>query len=390
MKNQDGIIVDAPLRKVEAGEVLAGVQVCPAGDWPAASGNQHCTEEALNRVAERWKAEGAPEVLVDFEHRAEQGGTSDTTAAAWASGFRVEPGRGLVADFRMTDAGAEAVSNRRLRFLSVAWLVDKATREPLKITSIALTNKPNIPVAPVLNRKDASGHEHGEDGKFAGGGAGGGSTKGQKGEEGKNGQTAQRSNGQTDFDEKGERVNPDDEAAAQRRDPEGEALPKDWDPFGLRGKKNVKNKEPEEPAERNANMDKLKELLGLPAEATDDEVAAAVKSLVDAKAAAEAEKADREAEAFAEANKAKCDKDVLKAQFLANREVATALVAGIPEPAAKEEPPAQQILNKGEAKTPAAVDVVAELNKLPAGKARVEFVAAHAAELAAAAKNQGS
>lgn len=301
MKNQDGIVLDAPMRKVEAGEVLPGVQVCPAGEWPAASGNQHCTEEALNRVAERWKAEGAAEVLVDFEHRAEQGGTSDTTAAAWANNFRVEPGRGLVADFRMTDAGAEAVSNRRLRFLSVAWLVNKATREPLKITSIALTNKPNIPVAPVLNRKE----------------------------------------------------------------PEGENL---------------------EQANERTNMDELKKILGLGDGATDEDVASAVKALVEAKAAAEAEKAEQEAEAFAEANKAKCDKDVLKAQFLANREVATALVAGIPSPAAKAEPPAQQILNKGEAKTPAATDVVAELNKLPAGKARVEFVAAHAAELAAAAQ----
>ena len=85
-------------------------------------------------------------------------------------------------------------------------------------------------------------------------------------------------------------------------------------------------------------------------------------------------------------NKAKCDKAVLKAQYLANKEVASALVAAIPAPAAKPEPPAQQILTKGAAKAPQRDDVVAELNKLPAGKARVEFVKAHAAELAAAAK----
>ena len=53
----------------------------------------------------------------------------------------------------MTDLGAEAVSNRRLRFLSVAWFVNKETHEPMVIRSIALTNKPNIPVAPVLNRE---------------------------------------------------------------------------------------------------------------------------------------------------------------------------------------------------------------------------------------------
>lgn len=309
MKNQAEIVLNAlePLRTVAAGEVVSGVQVCPVGDWPNGGRNQHCTEEVLNRVAARWRAEGSPEVLVDFEHRAEEKSvTSDTSAAAWASNFRVEPGRGLVADFRMTDVGAEAVSNRRLRYLSVAWDVDRKSREPLKINSIALTNKPNIPVEPVLNKE-----------------------------------------------------------------PTGE---------------DVKNTEPGEPAERNEKMNELKQVLGLPEDADEAAVLSAVKALQEAKAAAEAEKAEREAEAFAEENKAKCDKAVLKAQFLANKAVATALVGGIPAPAAKEEPPAQQILNKTEAKTPGTDDVVAQLNKLPAGKARVEFVSAHAAELAAASK----
>lgn len=305
MKNQAEIVLNAlePLQTVAAGDVVAGVQVCPVGDWPRPNGgqNQHCTVEALNRVVERWKAEGAKEVLVDFEHQAEQGGTSDTSAAAWASNFRVEPDRGLVADFRMTDVGAKAVCNRRLRFLSVAWLLNKATLEPLRITSIALTNKPNIPVEPVLNRQDTAGD---------------------------------------DLEQGTERTNMD--------------------------------------------IKELAALLGLGETATAEDVTAAVKSLLASKAAAEKEKAEQEAEAFAEENKAKCDKDVLKAQYLANKEVASALVAGIPAPAEKK--PAQQILNKAEAKTPAAADVVAELNKLPAGKARVDYVTAHAAEFAAASK----
>lgn len=291
-------------KTVAAGETVRNVQICPVGDWPNGGKNQHCTEAALNRLVAQWRAEGSPEVLVDFEHRAEEKSvTSDTSAAAWASNFRVEPGRGLVADFRMTDVGAEAVSNRRLRFLSVAWDVDRESREPLKINSIALTNKPNIPVDPVLNKK-----------------------------------------------------------------PTGE---------------DVKNTEPGDPAERNEKMNELKKIIGLPEDADEAAVLSAVKVLQEAKAAAEAEKAEQEAETFAELNKAKCDKAVLKAQYLANKEVATALVAAIPAPEAM---PAQQILNKGAAKDPQRDDVVAELNKLPAGKARVEFVKAHAAELAAAAK----
>ncbi len=133
-------------------------------------------------------------------------------------------------------------------------------------------------------------------------------------------------------------------------------------------------------------MEKLKELLGLGPEATDDDVAAAVKALQDKVAESDRAAAEREAEEFAEANKAKADRNVLKAQFLANREVAKALVAAIPEPKAPET--AQRLLNKSDAKTPEAADIVKELNKLPAGKARADFVMAHAAELAAAGDNQ--
>lgn len=293
-----------PDRTVAAGETIEGVQLCPFGDWPNGGRPQRCTPEALENVARAWRDGGSREILVDFEHNAEQGGTSDTSAAAWATNLRVDPERGLVADFRMTDAGAAAVSNRRLRFLSVAWLVDRATREPLRLTSVALTNKPNIPVDPVLNR-----------------------------------------------------------------DPD----PVNQDVGDTTGKG--------KPA-----MEELKKLLGLAADAGDDEVVAAAKALRDRLDALEAQAKDAEAEAFAESNKAKCDKAVLKAQYLANREVAEAMVAGIPEPKAPEAP--QQVLNKGAARTPGKADVVAELNRLPAGKARADFVMAHAAELAAAGDNQ--
>lgn len=136
------------------------------------------------------------------------------------------------------------------------------------------------------------------------------------------------------------------------------------------------------------DIKELAALLGLDDNATAEDVKAAVQALLEAKAEAEKEKNECEAEAFAEENKAKCDKAVLKAQYLANKEVAKALVAAIhaapaAPPAAK---PAQKLLNKADAKTPDKDDVVAQLNKLPAGKARVEFVAAHAAELAEAAK----
>ena len=288
---------------VAPGEVIENVQICPVGDFPNGGHNQHCTLEAFENVVATWKKLGSKEILVDFEHKCEAGGTSDTSAAAWATNLRVDNKLGLVADFKMTDLGAEAVSNRRLRFLSVAWFVNKETHEPMVIRSIALTNKPNIPVAPVLNREPS-------------------------------------------------------------------------------GVINVEEK-------KGPNMDKIKEALGLSPDATEEEILAAIEEAKKAKEEAaelkaNAEKAalDAEAEKFAEENKAKCDKAVLKAQYIANKEVAKALVAAIPTPKA----PVQTILNKGTSDAPKVAltlnkeDARAQMASLPAEK-RAEFYQNHKAEI---------
>lgn len=287
------------VKTVKPGETIENVQICPVGDFPNGDRNQHCTLEALENVVAKWKEDGEKEVLVDFEHNSEAGGTSDTSAAAWVSNLRADKERGLVGDFKLTDLGAEAISNRRLRFLSVAWLVNKETREPMVIRSIALTNKPNIPVAPVLNRE---------------------------------------TNGVINVEEK-----------------------------------------------KGPTMDKLKEALGLSADATEEDILAAVQEALKAKeevaelkANAEKAKLEAEAEEFAEKNKAKCDKAVLKAQFIANKEVAVALVAGIPEVKA----PAQKILNKGPATPELKLnkeDARSQMAALPPAE-RAAYFKAHASE----------
>ena len=254
--------VNLPDREVKPGEIIANVQICPIGDFPNGDRNQHCTVEALRNVVKDWTDRGSKEILVDFEHNSEsKDPNSDTSAAAWVSNVRVDPERGLVGDFKLTDVGAEAISNRRLRFLSVSWFVNKETREPIRITSIALTNKPNIPVDPVLNK-----------------------------------------------------------------DPEPD-------------NKNVEDKEKSE-------MDKIKEALGLAPEATEEQVLEAITAMVKANKDAQQAALEKEAEDFAEKNSKKCNKDVLKAQYLANKEFAMALVAGIPDA------PATHVVNKSDAKTP--------------------------------------
>ena len=273
---------------VQPGEVLSAVQLCPFGNFPGEKSMQVCDRQAFEQLISDWRTNGAKEILMDLEHQSEVDRIdSDTRAAAWISNLAIDDERGLVGDVKFTDQGAEAVSNRRLRFLSCTWYTNKQGR-PMKMTTVALTNKPNIPVAPILNK----------------------SVEKLSGCEVEKSSTSQPLNTSTSQHTKGSEM----------------------------------------------DIEKLKQALGLPAEATEEQVLAAIKEGQDAKAKAaelqaNAEKAALEAEAedFAEKNSKKCNKEVLKAQYIANKDVAKALVAGIPDGSA---PAPQKILNKGGAEKP--------------------------------------
>lgn len=122
------------------------VQVSPFGEFEKDGVTQICDEAAFQKVLENF---GGREVLVDFDHGAETGGS--TVAAAWLSELRLDPEKGLMGRMRLTSAGAEAVEGREYRFLSPCWTVG-ADGRPEQLISVGLTNKPNIPVRALLNR----------------------------------------------------------------------------------------------------------------------------------------------------------------------------------------------------------------------------------------------
>jgi len=287
---------------VKTGDVLKAVQLCPFGEWPNGGTAQKCDEAAFHNLVDSWRRAGAREVICDFEHRFEDPSlTSDTSAAAWISNLAVDGERGLVGDLKLTDAGAAAISSRRLRFLSPVWELDPDGR-PARLRSVALTNKPNIPVACVLNRAPQP-------------------------------------------------VN-----------------------------------QPVEETKEN-QMDRLKELLGLAADASDENVVAAVTALQDQVAKANKEKEDAEAESFAEEHKAVCNKEALKKAYLLNKEAAQGIVAGLAKP---DKPAAPVIANKPAlaslGKTPevkankSAADARAEMAALPPAE-RAKYCKEHAAEI---------
>ena len=137
------------------------VQLSPFGEFVLRDGGkksgvtQHCSKAAFEAMVANWKAMGARDILVDVDHASATGGS--TEAAAWAKNLRVEED-GLCADFELTPRGRELVEGRRYRFVSPGWtLADDGT--PLAICSVALTNRPNLPVKPVVNADETGGQD---------------------------------------------------------------------------------------------------------------------------------------------------------------------------------------------------------------------------------------
>lgn len=103
--------------------------------------------KAAQAVIARFTALGL-ELPLDYEHQtlknAENG--LPAPAAGWITGLTYEPGVGLLADVRWTDAGGDYVAKGEYKYLSPVFPFDKQTGEVLSLHSVALTNKPGLNV----------------------------------------------------------------------------------------------------------------------------------------------------------------------------------------------------------------------------------------------------
>ena len=137
------------------------VQLSPFGEFELRDGGeldgvvQHCSREAFAALVENWKAAGSPDVLVDVDHASAHG--VSTEAAAWCNALEVADD-GLYGAFNLTPRGRELVENRAYRFVSPGWALSK-DGTPLHLISVALTNRPNLPVRPVVNSGVAGGRD---------------------------------------------------------------------------------------------------------------------------------------------------------------------------------------------------------------------------------------
>lgn len=114
---------------------------------------QELDEDSLKKIADSLNASGR-EILVDRDHSSAKSGLDrDTAAQGWASEFEVREGQGLFGKIKWSDLGKKLVENRVFRWLSPVFKIDRQTRKPVDMQSIALTNTPSqMLLKPVLNQ----------------------------------------------------------------------------------------------------------------------------------------------------------------------------------------------------------------------------------------------
>lgn len=129
------------------------VQLSPFGEYPqtgddGAEIKQICDAYAFRRIVEQFRP---GEIPVDYDHAIESDDCS-TRAAAWITRLWIDDDDGLMGTLALTPSGEDAVLGREYRYLSPAWILAEDGR-PEKLVSVALTNRPNLPVAPVINAR---------------------------------------------------------------------------------------------------------------------------------------------------------------------------------------------------------------------------------------------
>ena len=234
--------ISAPLPDTVAEGKPFVIQVAPRGEYPQwidDPGNPDKQIEVVqildDKAMDAMVGNFSDKVLVDADHSSEI--SSDTSAMGWVTKLFVDPDDGLMAEIEPTSEGVEKINGKVYRFVSGAWILDDDNR-PTRLVSIGLTNKPNLPVHPLINAQGATPDKKDMLG------ADGGMTENGPGNAG-------------------------DATDAPDQDAQGTPEPEPGHEVSEKTENQGK-----------VNMDKIKEMLGLAPEATDEEAYAAIDALL--------------------------------------------------------------------------------------------------------------
>ncbi len=135
------------------------IPLLPAGQTITGRDGRSWLNAAPEDVVAAFVADGKPMPL-DWEHATELKAPKGepAPAAGWIVELALREDGSLWGRVEWTPRGALAVTSREYRFISPVFIFDRATDLIVKLTSVGLTNRPNLHL-PALNRQSQSEEE---------------------------------------------------------------------------------------------------------------------------------------------------------------------------------------------------------------------------------------
>lgn len=159
LENEEDLIIEfAP------DNITHNVMVSPFGEF---KGYDVKSDSAIRQVLDKKTlnkliANIDEDILIDIDHNSVKAPMErDTGAVGWATNFRVVDAgaecavNGLYCDIKWTNVGKNLIKEKIYRFLSPTWILNEKN-EPIKMLSIALTNKPALPLNPIMLNTEAN------------------------------------------------------------------------------------------------------------------------------------------------------------------------------------------------------------------------------------------
>ena len=348
-------------KKLNQGDIIPDIQLCPFGEVPATSVGgieimQVFDEEGLTDVLKESKLP----VRCDLDHKSEI--TNDTESAGWIESLRVDPERGLAGDIKLTKLGADVLNDESYKYGSPAFDINPETGKPIRITSFAFTNRPRIRAIEKIWNMDTPAPVNNIKGNIL--------TMNEDEDDKKAKELIDEIDPKEGLkdNEKIEEVDKLEEVPEESKETEDKPEEKTEEDPEDEKKEEVENEEP-------SFLDNLKDVIGLPAEATEEDVLA---TIAEWKKLIEGQKADEIAEEAEEIVNAMNIKDESNKNVILNfykKDPDTAktvlnIFKSLPTKSLLNSDVSKPVLNTDE-------ELRKEYAKIPGGKQRVEFLIKH-------------
>ena len=337
--------------KLKVGDEIE-IEICPTdGEYAANTVDgqpfvEKFSVESLQKVIDNWKKDGSKAILCDIDHSSVE--TNDTTAAGWINSLFIdEEAKRLKGILTVSEKGADLLNGLEYRYISPV-LFFTEDNYPYYLDSVSLTNTPRLEeLKPVYNSKNFKicNSDETEDAKVD--------------------------------EHTSEPVEEQTKQSDETENTSDTNLPKE-------GKHIM-------------DINELKTILGLPEEATEEdirntlaEIMEKLKGIAEEEARLEAERLQKEAEEkeakLAEeaeeiANECGVEDEEKKTEIVNSYKANPELVKTVLNCFKKT--PAKMVVNAAEAVKPelTAEKLKAEFEKLPGGQARVDFLMAHRGQI---------